>query len=148
MKKSMLFFLLLTVCFQATASENYNKMRDVIRQYMSKKQGVPHDLTEYGATLIFSRDDVYGVPEEILQLSNAGIKLFSSLTLEEKAKLPSILLAMPGYNYAMKFCTYKGHCKIITSEQPTVKDLDRSCNDRDNYVEGIIYRLGNDSDEN
>ena len=139
MKKNMLFISLLIISCYSTASENYNIMRDVIRQYMSIEQGKPHDLTEYGATVLFSRDDVYGIPEEILQLSDEGFKLFSTLTEEEKAKLPRILIATPG-SYAMKFCSYKGHCKIITSEQPTVEDLDRNCNDSTNYVKGIIFK--------
>ena len=140
MKKIMVFVVLLTICSQVTASENYDKMRDLIRQYMSTKQGYPHDLTEYGAQVIFSREDVYGIPEEILQLSDAGFRLFSTLTEDEKVKLPRILLAAPGNNFAMKFSTYKGSCKIITVGQPTVEDLDRKLKDNKNYVEGIIFK--------
>jgi len=135
----MVLTLLLTIYYQATASESYNKMRDVIRQYMSTKQGRPHDLTEYQAKVIFSRKDVFGIPEEILQLSDAGFKLLSDLTDEEKTKLPQIVVAKPG-SYAMKFCSYAGHCKIITAEQPTVEDLQRALHDRNNYIDGIIFK--------
>ncbi len=126
MKKDILFLLLLTVSFQARASESYNKMRGLIRQYMSTKQGVPHDLTEYGAKILVSKDDVFGDKEEILQLSDAGFILFSSLTEEEKAKLPKILLATPD-TFAMKFYCATGCCsrRYITTEKPTVDDLDK-----------------------
>ena len=125
MNKNILF-LLLMMSYQAIASESYNKMKDVIRQYMSTKQGMPHDLTEYGAKILLSKDDVFGDKEEILQLSDAGFRLFSSLTEEEKAKLPKILLATPG-TFAMKFYSTNECCfrRFITQEQPTEDDLDR-----------------------
>lgn len=128
--KKCLFFVMLVLNFsQAVASENYNKMNDLVRQYMSTVQGAPHDLSEYGSKVIFSREDVYGQPEEILQLSDAGFTLFSALTSEEKAKLPRILIATPG-SYAMKFSSALGRHKIITAVQPTIEDLDRSCNEK------------------
>lgn len=139
MKKCMLLTLLSMVSLHMTASQSYNKMRDLIRENMSIKQGKPHDLTEYGAQVIFSRDDVYGEPEQILKLSDAGSKLLSALTKEEKAKLPPILIAAPG-SYAMKFCSYGGRCKIITATQSTVEDLDRAINDDSNYIDGIIFK--------
>ncbi len=139
MKKYIVLPLLVMMSYQMVASQPYNKMRDIIRQNMSLKQGQPHDLTEYGAQVVFSRDDVYGEPEEILKLSDAGSQLFSALTEQEKAKLPNILIAQPG-SYAMKFCSYGGRCKIITAEESTVEDLDRAIHDDTNYIDGIIFK--------
>jgi hypothetical protein len=127
------------ISYQITASQSYHQIRDLIRQNMSTVQHRPHDLTEYKAQVIFSREDVYGEPEEILQLSDAGAKLFSALTEQEKAKLPRILIATPG-SYAIKFCSYGGRCKIITPEQVTVEDLDRAIHDDSNYIDGIIFK--------
>ena len=139
MKKCIVLPLLVMMSYQMTASQPYNKMRDIIRQNMSLKQGQPHDLTEYGAQVIFTREDVYGQPEEILKLSDAGSQLFLALTEQEKAKLPRILIATPG-SYAMKFCSYRGSSKIITPKELTVEDLDRAINDNSNYIEGIIFK--------
>jgi len=138
MKKSIVLPFLM-VSLHMTASQPYNKMRDLIRQYMSTKQGQPHDLTEYKATVFYTKDDVYGEPEQILKLSDAGFKLFSALTDEEKAKLPPVLIAQPD-SYAIKFCSYKGRCKIITKQQPTVEDLHAATHDDSNYIDGIIFK--------
>jgi hypothetical protein len=125
MKKCILLGSLLTVWYQVVASANYDKMRDLIRKNMSTVQGAPHDVSEYRAQVIFSRDDVYGQAEEILQLSDAGHRLYETLTHDEKAKLPRIVIATPG-SYAMKFSCARGCLKIITMQRPTVADLDRA----------------------
>lgn len=125
LKNSILLVSLLTIYSQVGASANYEKIRDLIRKNMSTVQGAPHDVSEYRAQVIFSRDDVYGYAEEILQLSDAGHKLYATLTPDEKAKLPRIVIATPG-SYAMKFSCASGLHKIITTARPTVADLDRA----------------------
>ncbi len=118
--------MLLTVSYQATASESYNKLMDLVRKNMSTIRNTPHDLTEYDAKVLVSKDDVYGDKEEILQLSDAGSKLVAALTDQEKAKLPRILIATPG-TFAMKYYSSRCECskRYITTEQPTEDDLDR-----------------------
>lgn len=126
MNKSLLFFLFLTMSSQSNASQSYNKLMDIIRQNMSTIQHKPHDLMEYGSTVLVSKDDIYGDQEEILQLSDAVFTLVAALTEQEKAKLPAILVAVPG-SFAMKFYCMNGCCskRFITTELPTVEELDQ-----------------------
>jgi len=133
MKKigSIFLMVLLTVSYQVTASQSYNKLMDLVRKNMSTVRNVPHDLTEHGATVLFSKEDVFEDKAEILQLSDEVSKLYASLTEQERAKLPRILMAAPG-TYAMKFYVSYG-CwrpkRFITTERPTEEDLDRHMRD-------------------
>ncbi len=126
MRNCILLTSLLMVSFQMTASQSYNKLMDLVRKNMSTVQHNPHDLIEHGAQVVLSKDDVYGDKEEILKLSDAGFKLVSALTEQEKIKLPCISIATPG-TFAMKFYCSDGCCsqKYIMTEQPTEDDLDR-----------------------
>lgn len=111
--------------YQAQSSESYDKLMNLIRKNMSIVQYSPHDLTEYGSKVLLSKDDVFGDKEEILQLSDAGSKLFAALTDQEKAKLPPVLIATPG-TFAMKFYSQCGCSKrYIVTEQPTEAYLDK-----------------------
>jgi hypothetical protein len=122
----MLLASLLTIYSQVDASESYHKLMNIIRNNMSTVQFKPHDLVEYKAKVLVVKDDVYGDQEEILELSDTVFNLVSALTEQEKAKLPRISIATPG-TFAMKFYCRNGCCsqKFITTERPTVDDLDR-----------------------
>ena len=126
MKKCILLASFLTIYSQASASQSYHQLMNIIRQNMSTVQFKPHDLTEYGAKVLVSKDDVYGDKEEILELSDTVFNLVAALTDQEKAKLPRILIATPG-TFAMKFYSFYGCCsqRYITTSRPTVDDLDR-----------------------
>jgi len=126
MNKYKLFLLVFAISYQVSASQSYNKLMDLVRQNMSIEQHCPHDLTEYGAQVILSKNDVYGDREEILQLSDAGFNLVAALTQQEKEKLPKILIATPG-SYAMKFYHFNGCCskRYVMDRRPTEEELDR-----------------------
>ena len=117
---------------QATVSqrsESYEKLMGLVRKHMSTVQHEPTDLTECGAKLLFSKDDVYGDLAEILQLSGEVSNLYAGLTEQEKAKFPKILMAEPG-TFAMKFYASYGYWKperYIMTTQPTEADLDEQC---------------------
>jgi hypothetical protein len=97
----------------------------IIRKNMSITPHAPHDLTEYGAKVLLSKDDVYGDLEEILELSGEVYTLYAALPEQEKAIFPPILMAKPG-TFAMKHYSYCGCFKrSITTTQPTEEDLDR-----------------------
>ena len=134
MKKigSIFLMILLTISYQATASqrsiksESYKKLAGIIRQNILVNPHKPHDLTEYGAKVLVSKDDVYGDLEEILQLSDEVYTLYAALPEQEKAIFPPILMSKPG-TFAMKYSSsYCGDVKVyIMTEQPTEEDLDR-----------------------
>ena len=133
MKKigSIFLMILLTISYQATASqrsiksESYKKLAGIIRQNILVNPHKPHDLTEYGAKVLVSKDDVYGDLEEILQLSDEVYTLYAALPEQEKAIFPPILMSKPG-TFAMKYHSYCGCVKVyVTTTQPTEEDLDR-----------------------
>ena len=126
MKNYLFLTLLLTASYQVHASESYEKIMNIVRRDMSTIQHAPHDLTEYGSKVLLSKYDVFGDKEEILQLSDAGSKLLASLTDQERAKLPPLLIAEPG-TYAMKFHSEYAGCskRYIVTKKPTEAELDR-----------------------
>ena len=130
---SIFLMMLLTVSCQVSASqqrsiksEPYRKLAAIIRQNILINPHKPHDLTEYGAKVLVSKDDVYGDPEEILQFSDEVFNLYAALPAQEKAMFPPILMSKPG-TFAMKYSSsYCGDVKVyIMTEQPTEEDLDR-----------------------
>ena len=129
---SIFLMMLLTFSYQVTASqrsiksESYKKLAGIIRQNILVNPHKPHDLTEYGAKVLVSKDDVYGDPEEILELSGEVYTLYAALPEQEKAIFPPILMSEPG-TFAMKYSSsYCGDVKVyITRTQPTEEDLDR-----------------------
>ncbi|MBP6870343.1 hypothetical protein KBC04_05645 [Candidatus Babeliales bacterium] len=126
MKKNILFLLLLTMSYQAAASQSYNKLMDLVVQCRLINQDDRYDLSEHSSTVIFSRMNNEGRKEQILKLSGAAFTLVSGLAEQERVNLPHILIAAPG-SYAMKFFCSHGCCsyKRITAEEPTIDDLNR-----------------------